>query len=148
MKGHFMPWMVEIITHTHKLAAAELLQSSTGWTSNNIALTGWTSNNITLTGWTSNNIALTGWTSNNIALTSNIHTQLVGLLTANISTFQLIKMKLCTIVWNPKSKIQFIGGQNLTIPSPFSPIFKLCNVFSMGNSDHCSIWYSFTWLTV
>jgi len=32
-------------------------------------------------------------------------------------------MKLCTIVRNPKGKIEFITGQNLTTPSPIFPQF-------------------------
>ena len=33
-----------------------------------------------------------------------------------------ILMKLCTVVWNPKSKIEFVMGQNPTTPSPIGPI--------------------------
>ena len=32
--------------------------------------------------------------------------------------FQSILMKLCTIDWNPKIKIEFVGDQSLTIPYP------------------------------
>jgi len=36
-----------------------------------------------------------------------------------------ILMKLCTtIVWNPKSKIEFISGQNAITPSPILPQFS------------------------
>jgi len=38
----------------------------------------------------------------------------------------LILTKLCTIVWNPKSKIEFVAGQNQTTPFPIFPqIFHL-----------------------
>jgi len=32
-----------------------------------------------------------------------------------------ILMKLCTVVWNPKSEIEFVRGQNPAIPSPIIP---------------------------
>ena len=34
-----------------------------------------------------------------------------------------VLMKVCTIVWNPKVKIEFVGGQNPTTPSPIFPHF-------------------------
>jgi len=40
-----------------------------------------------------------------------------------------ILMKLCTVVWNPKSKIEFVRGQNPTTPSP---IFHPRNALSMA----------------
>jgi len=33
-------------------------------------------------------------------------------------------MKLCTVVWGRKTKIEFIGGQNPVMPSPISQIEK------------------------
>jgi len=33
----------------------------------------------------------------------------------------LILMKLCTVVWNPKSKNEFVGSQYPTTPSPVFP---------------------------
>jgi len=30
-------------------------------------------------------------------------------------------MKLCTVVWGPKTKIEFVGGQNPVMPSPILP---------------------------
>jgi len=41
-------------------------------------------------------------------------------------------MKLCTVVWNPKSEIEFVMGQNLTTLSPIPPICHLRNAFSMA----------------
>jgi len=49
-----------------------------------------------------------------------------------------ILIKLCTVVWNPKSKIEFIGGQNPTIPSPTFPQFYTPNALSMARSEHNS----------
>jgi len=41
-----------------------------------------------------------------------------------------ILIKLCTVVWNPKCKIEFVGGQNPIIPSPiFLPIFTPVMLF-------------------
>jgi len=37
--------------------------------------------------------------------------------------------------WNPKGKIKFVGGQNPTIPNPFSPIFHPRNALSMARSE-------------
>ena len=45
-------------------------------------------------------------------------------------TSDLILMKLCSIVWNLKRKIEFIRGQNLTIPSPIFLIFTSVLHFS------------------
>jgi len=28
-------------------------------------------------------------------------------------------MKLCTVVWGRKTKIEFVGGQNSVMPSPY-----------------------------
>ena len=54
---------------------------------------------------------------------------------------QSIFMKLCTIVRNPKSNIEFVTGQNPTIPSPtphpnFHPL--RCNAFLMARSERHS----------
>ena len=45
-------------------------------------------------------------------------------------------MKFCTLVWNPKSKIEFVTGKNPTIPSPISPNFHPRNAFSVAMSEH------------
>jgi len=39
--------------------------------------------------------------------------------------FDSIVMKFCTVIWSPKSKIEFVWDKNLIIPSPILlPIFK------------------------
>jgi len=30
-------------------------------------------------------------------------------------------MKLCTVIWGRKTKIEFVGGQNPVMPSPILP---------------------------
>jgi len=30
-------------------------------------------------------------------------------------------MKLCTVIWGQKTKIEFVGGQNLIMPFPIFP---------------------------
>jgi len=59
-------------------------------------------------------------------------------------------MKLCTIVWNPKSKIEFVGSQNLTIPSPIFPQFftpvmhcqwQYLSTTVSNHVDNCGIWW-------
>jgi len=32
-------------------------------------------------------------------------------------------MKLCTVVWGRKTKIEFVGGQNPIVRSPITPYF-------------------------
>jgi len=46
-------------------------------------------------------------------------------------------MKICTVVWNPKSNIQFVGGQNLTIPLPIFTQFPP-NALSIARSEYHS----------
>jgi len=37
--------------------------------------------------------------------------------------FDLILMKFCTVIWGPKSKIEFVWGENLVTPSFILPYF-------------------------
>ena len=57
--------------------------------------------------------------------------------------FEQNLMKLCTHVWGRKTKIEFVWGQNLIMPSPILPQFPQNftnpNAFSMGRSIQCSI---------
>ena len=52
-------------------------------------------------------------------------------------------MKLCTVIWGRKTKIEFVRGQNPIMHSPILPRiftnFTAPNAFSMGRSKHCSI---------
>jgi len=48
----------------------------------------------------------------------------------------LISMKIYMVVWNPKSNIEFIRGQNPTTPSQ---IFHPHNALSMARSEHHSL---------
>jgi len=41
--------------------------------------------------------------------------------------FDSILMKLCTVIWGPKSKIEFVWDKNLITPSPIlSQFLKIC----------------------
>ena len=47
--------------------------------------------------------------------------------------YQSILIKLCTIDWNPKIKIEFVGDQSLTIP--YYPIVLLESIY--GQVGEC-----------
>ena len=51
---------------------------------------------------------------------------------------QSILMKLCSVVRNPKSKIEFVTGQNATLLPLFPPSFHPRDAFSMARSEHHS----------
>jgi len=53
-------------------------------------------------------------------------------------SFQSVLMKLCIIVRNPKSKTEFVTGQNPTTSSHSFPIFHPRIAFSMARSEHHS----------
>ena len=54
------------------------------------------------------------------------------------SQFALSFDEICTVVWNPKSKMEFIAGQNPTITSPVFPNYSPCNALSVARSKHHS----------
>jgi len=56
-----------------------------------------------------------------------------------------ILMKLCIVVWNPKSKIEFVGGQNPTTPSPIfpEPKFSACNCRRITEKVVNGFWRNF-----
>jgi len=44
--------------------------------------------------------------------------------------FDLILMKFCTVIWGPKSKIEFVWDKNLITPSPICSLFAPTPLFS------------------
>jgi len=47
-------------------------------------------------------------------------------------------MKFCTVIRGPKSKIEFVWGENLMTPFPILPHFYPCNALSMGRFSYHS----------
>jgi len=47
-----------------------------------------------------------------------------------------LNFDICTVFWNPKSKIGFTRGQNPTIPPPIFPVIDPRNAFITARSEH------------